>query len=366
MKIICTKENLRKALNLTSKIISSTTTLPILNNLLLKTEAGQLKISSTNLEVAIKTWVGGQIENPGEITVPAKTMADFVNNTTEDKITLESQKTDLLIKTSSTESVLKGLPAEDFPLIPEIKPIATVSLKTQELIEALSQISFATAFSETQPELAGVLFYFQGNHLRLAATDRYRLAEKALDLTKPLEQELKIIVPNRAVGELQRMLSDGGEQTEIMLSDNQVLFHSGATELISRIIEGQYPDYQQIIPREFASKILVNTQELISALKLTGLFAQDNNSVEMEALKAEKSLVLNAVSQKYGSNITRVPAQITGEDNRIIFNYRYILDCLNHLQQDKVELRLINSTSPAMIVPKEDPSYLYLVQPIKT
>lgn len=365
MRITCTKENLKKILNLASKISSSGATLPILNNLLLKTEAGQLYVYSTNLEIAIKTWTGGQIEETGAITVPARTLAEFINNTNEEKILLETKTNDLYIKTDKTETLIKGLPAEDFPLIPEIKPKSTSEISGGELAESLGQVAFATAFSETQPELSGVLFSFEGKTLRLAATDRYRLAEKTLSLTAAVEGEQKVIIPNRAVGELQRILSDNPKNTEIIISDNQILFRTAGAELISRLIEAQYPDYQQIIPKSFLTTMEVSSKELSAALKVSGLFAQDNNNVGLEIRQESNTLVLKSISQSAGSNTSEIVGKVEGQDNSIIFNYRYILECLNHIKQDKVVLKIINSSSPALIEPVESMGYRYLVMPIK-
>ena len=366
MRITCTKENLKKALNLTSKISSSGATLPILNNLLLKAEAGQLFVFSTNLEIAIKTWTGGHIEEAGSITVPSRTLAEFVNNTNEEKILLETKGNDLYIKTEKTETLIKGLPAEDFPLIPEIKPKTTSAISGGELAEGLGQVAFATAFSETQPELSGVLFSFEEKTLCLAATDRYRLAEKTLNLTTAVEGSQKVIVPNRAIGELQRVLSDYPQDTEIVISDNQILFRTGNAELISRLIEAQYPDYQQIIPKSFLTTMEVSSKDLSAALKVSGLFAQDNNNVGLEIRQESNSLVLKSVSQRAGSNTSELAGKVEGQDNTIVFNYRYILECLNHVKQDKIIMKIINSGSPAMIEPAESMGYRYLVMPIRT
>jgi len=345
--------------------VGSNTTLPILNNLLLKTEEGQLKISSTNLEIAIKTWVGAQIEKPGEITVPARTIVDYINNISEEKIMLETKMTDLLVKTPSTQSVVKGLPAEDFPLIPEIQDGIVTTVNAEILAGAVAQILFASSFSETQPELSGVLFELGEKKLTMAATDRYRLAEKIIDL-KNGGGEKKAIVPNRAITELGRVLSGCKNDAEILISDNQILFKVNGVEIISRLIEGQYPDYKQIIPTDFPTQIKLGVKELTSALKLSGLFAQENNNVELDIIKNKDAVVIKATSQRAGSNTTEVRGVVEGEDNNIIFNYRYILDCLNHLHNKEVVLKVINSSSPAMVVPEGEDNYLYLVMPIKT
>ena len=365
MKTTCTRENLKKALNLTSRVVGGSSALPILNNLLLKTETGQLAISSTNLEIATRARVGGQIDEQGELTVPAKTLADFVNNMADERISLETRGNDLLIKTDSSESVLKGLPAEEFPLIPEIKPTAATAMKSAILGEGLSQVAFATAVSETQPELAGVLFHFEGKELRLAATDRYRLAERVLETDRAVKQVIKIIVPNRAVSELGRILSLDNGTVEIQISENQILFQTTGAELISRLIEGQYVPYQEIVPKTFSTNIVVSTEEFISAIKLSGLFVADSNNIDLEISRDNQNITIRSSSQKFGTNTTHTKAEVEGENNRIVFNYRYVLDCLTRLNSEKTVLKVVNSSSPAMLGPWKKEGYLYLVMPIK-
>jgi len=365
MRITALRENLKKALNLTSRAVGGNVTLPVLSNLLLKTESGQLKIASTNLEIAIKTWVGGKIEKPGEITVSAKTINDFVNSVSDEKITLESKGGDLTIKTQQSQALLKGIPADEFPLIPEIKNQKGLEVPAKNLVEALTQVSFATTFSETQPELSGVLFQTTGKNLVIAATDRYRLAEKKIKLENQKE-DFYFIVPSRAVAEITKAVSEKDKNIKIFLSDNQALFKTEDAEIITRVIEGRFPDYQQIIPSEFNTEIKLNTQELSTAVKLSGLFAQDNNNIDLEINTKESSVIITSASQKSGENKTSVKGEIKGQQNKIVFNYRYILDCLNHISSPEVLLKVIDSGSPAMIIPKGEENYLYLVMPIKT
>lgn len=369
MKLVCSKENFKKALSLVSKIVGSTTSLPILSNILLKTQSGQLQVFSTNLEIAVKTSIGAQIEENGQITVPAKTLTEYVNNLKEDKITMSTEKSNLILNTPQTNSIFNGLPAEDFPLIPEINTEDRITVNSRKLSEALSQVVFATAFSETQPELSGVLFVIENKTIKLAATDRYRLAEKKTEATSQNTKadSYKIIVPNRAVGELIRITSDEQSDTEILLAENQVVFRTPSTDLTSRLIEAQYPDYQHIIPANFQTVAKIDTQDLLSAVKLSGLFVStENNNINLSTQKTKNSLMLASTSQKYGANKTQIPCEIEGEENEIIFNYRYLVDCLNHIKTQKTILKLIDSGSPALIAPDGENDYFCLVMPIRT
>ncbi|MBI4053858.1 MAG: DNA polymerase III subunit beta, partial [Candidatus Doudnabacteria bacterium] len=247
-----------------------------------------------------------------------------------------------------------------------VKPLATIEIEGKPLQEALDKVSFAAAFSETQPELSGVLLLFEGGEIRLAATDRYRLAEKTLRAPQANTTSGRAIIPLRAAAELLRILGEIEKSVEIIISENQALFRAEGIELTTRLIDGQYPDYQQIIPKTFATKATLDLQDLSSALKLSGLFVYENNNVELTVSKHDNSLILRSTSQKYGLSTTRLKAEVTGSDNNITFNYRYLLDCLAHLKNQKINLQIINNNSPAMVVPVGVEGYLYLVMPIKT
>ena len=261
MEIVSTKENLKRALSLASRAVGNNTTLPVLNNLLLKVEKGQLKIAATNLEIAIKTWIGVEIEEVGEITVPAKTITEHISNISDEKVRLKTKGNDLLVESEKTNSIVKGLAAEEFPLIPDIKGEKSIETNAKELAGALNQVSFASAFSETQPELSGVMLGIEEKEVKMVATDRYRLAEKTLKL-KERGSMKKIIIPNRVVTEVVRILGDTSGGVELLASENQVLFKTQEAEIISRLIEGKYPDYHEIIPKDFSTEVK-NTNERV-------------------------------------------------------------------------------------------------------
>lgn len=363
MKVICIKKNLNRGLSITSRVISGGGTLPILNNILLKTDKGRLKLSSTNLEIAINTWVGGRVEEEGELTVPARLINDYINNLLTEKITISSEQQTLYLEDEKSKSHIKGLPADEFPLIPKVSETVYAKLDAGLLAQAISQVGFAAAFSETQPEISGVLFVFEGKTLTLAATDRYRLAEAKVSLTEPVAALKQIIVPSRATNEIRRVMSEG--MVELYLSEGQVCFKSTDTELISRLIEGQYPDYQQIIPTNFATEAEMERTSLIQALKAASLFASENNNVEFGFDPQNKKVLIKAQAAQVGDSEISLEGELLGQKNTIIFNYRYLLECLGNLPDEKVCLKLINPSSPAEIVPVNRENYLYIVMPIK-
>lgn len=363
MKIICTNKNLNLGLSTCSRIIGSGTTLPVLNNILLQTDNGRLKISATNLELAITTWVGGKIEEAGEITVPARLMSDYVNSLMSEKITLTSKNQTLLLEGEKAETHIKGLPAEEFPLIPKTGQEVYGKIDGKKLQVAIRQVMFAAAYSETQPEISGILFTFEGEKLTLAATDRYRLAEAEVEVEGVVASPRQVIVPKQAVGEIARVVGDG--TVEVVLSEGQICFKTDSTQLISRLIEGQYPDYKQIIPKGFVTEAEADREELMQALKGASLFATENNNVELEISPSAKRVLIKSQSAQVGDSEIRVDASVSGEKNAIIFNYRYLLDCLSNLGDEKVVVKVINSSSPAQFVPVGRENYLYVVMPIK-
>jgi len=363
MKAVCTKKNLNKGLQTTSRIIGSGNTLPILNNILFKTDEGRLKLSSTNLEMAINTWVGGKIEEEGEITVPARLVNEYINNLLTEKVTISSKNQSLSIESEKAKTNINGLPPEDFPLIPKVTETVYAKADAQEFQHAIREVAFAAAYSETQPEISGILFIFEDKILTMAATDRYRLAEGKVKLTEGVGELKQVIVPARAVVELNRILESG--VVEIFLSEGQFCAKTADTELVSRLIEGQYPDYKQIIPKSFSTEAAVNKEEFIQSLKAASVLAGDNNNVELLFNPQTKLVTIKSQSAQSGESEINLDGEFIGEKNSIIFNYRYLLECLNNLGDEKVIFKIINSSSPAEIVPAERDDYLYIVMPIK-
>lgn len=364
MKIICTKENLKKGLFVVSRVVGVGNPLQVLNNVLLRTDNGRVKLSSTNLEIGINTWVGGKIEEDGAITVPAKLINEYVNNLPTEKIVLETKDTNLSIESENYHTNIKGLSFEDFPLIPQVAEEVFAKIDNKELRDVLSETVWASATNETQPEISGIFMVFEGGLLRVAATDRYRLAERTAVLKEEVQGKKEVIVPARTVSELYKILGTGEGLVEIFFSETQVLFKFDETELISRLIDGQYPDYKQIIPKEFKTEAVVDREEFIHALKATSLFAPDSNNISLQ-VSEQGDITVTASSIAAGENTTKVASKVTGGDSGAIFNFRYLLDCLQNLKEAKISLKLINDASPAMIVPEGRNNYLYIVMPIK-
>jgi len=366
MKLICTKENLKKGLFMVSRVVGSGNPLQVLNNILVKTDQGRIKLSSTNLEIGVNTWVGGKIEEEGGLTVPAKLINEYINNLPTEKVTLEStENSTLKLESENYHTNIKGLSSDDFPLIPQVTEDPFAKIDGFELRNALSETVWASAANETQPEISGIFMAFEENKLRIAATDRYRLAERTATLLEPASGIKEVIVPARTISELYKILSIGKGEVEIYFSESQVLFKFDDTELISRLIDGQYPPYQAIIPKAFKTEVELGREQFIHALKAASLFAPDSNNVNIQV--REGGITVTASSMAAGENTTQVEAKVSGQEmeNTAVFNFRYLLDCLNNLSEPTIVFKMINDASPAAVFPKNRDNYTYIVMPIK-
>jgi DNA polymerase III subunit beta len=364
MKLICTKDNLKKGLSVVSRVVGVGNPLQVLNNILIKTDQGRIKLSSTNLEIGVNTWIGGAIEEEGSLTVPARLINEYINNLPTEKVTLTTQDTTLNLESENYHTNIRGLSADDFPLIPQVTDDAYAKIDSLEFKDALSETIWAAANNETQPEISGIYFNFEEDKLRIAATDRYRLAERICVLKEPVKAVKEVIIPSRTINEMYKILGSGKGDVEVYFSESQVLFKFEETELISRLIDGQYPPYKEIIPKEFLTEAASDRTELMHGLKAASLFASDSNNIQVQAIPAE-GLKITASSVAAGENTTVIKAEITGAENHAIFNYRYMLDCLNNLKENQVVLKMNNDSTAAMMVPKGRDNYLYIVMPIK-
>ncbi len=365
MKVICTQENLKFGLLTVGRIISSNNTLPILNNILLKTENGLLNISSTNLEVAITTHIRCKIEEEGETTVLAKTITELVNNLPNKNITLETQNNELKIEAENYHTNIKTLSSEEFPLIPNIEKQNSLNLNSQELKTAADQVVYAASKNQTQPELSGVLFRVEGKIIKIVATDRYRLAEKTFNINQENTTTHDLIVPSKTILELSRIIGNNKGKIEMVINETQISFEIEGTRIISRLVEGQYPDYQQIIPASFLTTITTKKQALVNALRASGIFSQNSNSIRLEYNLDEQKLTLSSESQELGKSVVDLESKIEGGSGLILLNNHYMLDCLANIDAEEVLIKIVDDSSPSLITPKGRNDYIYLVMPIK-
>ncbi len=364
MKIVCLQENLKKSLNITQNIIGKNLTLPILNNLLLKTEKGRLKISSTNLEIGINTWASGKIEKEGEITCPAKILSNFINNLPNKKIELEVKGNILNIKCENYRASLNCLSADDFPIIPQTKQSVILKVDSTLFRGAISQVMGLSSLSESRPEITGIFIKINKKDIKMAATDSFRLGEKVVfDIEKKDESVYSLIIPQRTAQELVRILNEESGQLSVVADNNQVFFDLSDTQIISRLIDGQYPDYQQIIPKNFNITAIVDREEILSNIKVAGLFSNKSSIIKI-ALQANKFEILSQ-DPDLGENKSQVEAEIKGGPISINLNYRFLIDGLNNIKTKKIFLGFNSDSTPVIIRPVGEDNYLYLIMPIK-
>lgn len=373
MKLTCTRENLVRALTLVSGAAGKNINLPILSNVLIKVDNQKAEIISTNLELAIIINLRSKIEETGSFTVPAKTLTDFVGLLSDEKIELEQKESELVIKCGKSSTKIKGAPADEFPVIPNLEDGEGFLVKAEEFKKGLGQVTPAIARNDIRPELAGVCFGFnQGEkkELVMAATDSYRLAEKKIDILQG-EGKYRIIVPNHTAHEIGRILAlvDGEQHEEnarILVSASQLALHYGNVQLISRLVDGQYPDYTQIIPKEFRTKTTFSTHQLIKEIKAASLFTTSGvNAISFDFNTVEGAIKITSASTQTGEYSSEIDTEIQGENNSILLNHRYLLDGLNNLGTENTVFNVINSDSPCIFKPEGDESYLYIVMPIR-
>jgi len=373
MHFISLQENLKKGLNIVGHATAKNVNLPILNNILIKAENGNIELVSTNLEIGIVHQLRGKIEKSGQFTVDSKLIGEYVNLLSGgEKVDLEENENELLIESGNYKTKIKGESAKEFPLIPVIPKTNPYICQTEEFKKSLESVIFAVSASENRVELTGVLFSFQKNKLSLAATDSYRLAEKEMKVSGRSEtEELKVIVPAKTTQELLRILNNLGDfsnedssELKIYLNENQILFTVDSVDLISRLINGHYPDYKQIIPTQSQTEISAERSELVRAVKAAALFSKTGiNDVTLRFSK--NKIVVTAFSGTSGESRTELEADVKGVDNEITVNYRYLIDGLNNVGSSQVKISVLNSNTPCLLRPENGDSYLYIVMPIR-
>lgn len=369
MKFSCTQENMKQGLGMVSHIASKNSNLPILHNVLVEAREEGVELVATNLEIGIRVHVRGKVEEPGSFTVPAQVFSNYIHLVSKDRIDVSLEGADLVVHAGGQHTKVKGEEAAEFPLIPEVDGREPISLPVQELREALSQAVVAVSSDSSRPELTGVLFRVEEGKLVLVATDSYRLAERTV-VVPGVKQEASVIIPSSAVMELIRILPVESEEGMVVFSwsDSQGRFSMEDVELTTRLIDGAFPDYKQIIPTEHRTKVVIDRDALATAVKAASLFSKSGiHDVNVHISPEKQEVTLTSVNNQVGENVSKVEAEIVGDSNNTIFNYRYVLDALSHIPTQKVVLQLIDNITPGVFTPHGDTSstYTYLIMPIK-
>ena len=361
MKFISLKENLKQGLNIVSHLSSKNISLPILNNILIKAKKEGLELMATNLEISVNHFLRGKVEQEGEIIIDSKLINEYINLLPEDKVEAQLKDGELNITCKNYKTKIKTQVSNDFPILPSIDNNNFYELNFDDFKNSLSEVFFAVSFNESRPELSGILFSFQENELILVGTDSYRLSEKKIKLKNKKSLGKKdLIIPLKTAQELFRILSNfknedqinDSDVVKINFSDNHIFFSFGTTNISSKLVLGKYPDYQQIIPKTEKYQIEIEKTTLIRAVKSAGIFSKTGiNDISISVNNGK--VVVSSSSSQTGENNIYLDANIKGDGDEILFNYKYLLDGLNNIKSDQIIIKMIDNNNPIIIKSKE-------------
>jgi len=368
MKVSILQQDLAPALSAVSRSCGVRSQLPVLGNILISATNGMLKLSATNLEVGIIKSIKAEIDEEGEVTVPAKTLVEVIGNLSGEKIEFVASADQIKITTPSFSSTLNGIPASEFPSIP-LSGQSSIIVDAKVLLKSLPQVIFSAAVDEGRPILTGILTEINDNKLQLVATDGYRLAHKVVTLgNNPTKDPVnfRALVPRRTFEEVVRIIGeDNALEVEISTSDdgNQLIFSFGQTQLSSRLIEGQYPAWEKIVPTELKATIVIDRSEILKAVKLASVFARsESNVVKIQNLS--NKLILSSEAKELGSQKKELEVKSEGEDVEIAFNTKFLQDALSAILTNQVELKLSGSLSAAILKPIGEDGIEYIIMPV--
>src|SRR6185436_3903363 len=374
MKLSCLQENLKRGLAIVSHAVAGKSTLPVLSNILLASDDGRLRLAATNLELGITCWIGAKIDEEGAVTVPAKLLADVVGGLPNDKINLalDARTQTLNLTCARFEASIKGIEADEFPVIPTIaEREPTAAFPPDLLRETIDQVAFAAATDDTRPVLAGVLMRLKGKTATLAAADGFRLALRTIELPEPIAEPLEVIVPARALLELARIIGDveGNVEVTITPSGGQVLFHTESTDLVSRLIEGRYPDIERIIPSSYTTRTVLETQDLAKAVRLASYFATASSNIVRLTIEsggdlAPGKLTISANAAEVGDNKGVLDGMVHGEGGQIALNVRFLGEALNAIKTPQIVIETQTAQNPGVFKPVGTEGYLHIVMPM--
>jgi DNA polymerase-3 subunit beta len=383
MKLTCTQEKFKKAILNAEKVTSKQNTLPILNNILFETENNTLKVIATNLEIGISNQVGAKIEEEGRITVPAKLISNFVNNLPSgENIQIEVNNQDLRIKSGFSKAIIKGMFADEFPLLPKKNTEYILILSSLKLKNIINKVIGCVAVNETRQELTGVNFVFTENEIFFASTDSFRLIEDKIILEEKNKKENylnfiksknNIIVPANTLTEISRVINnDVDEDISVAIEEGQIFFEIGGVGIVSRLINGKYPEYKHIIPNDFQTKIIGEKNIIQGAVKMSSVFSKTKNSeIVFKINSEEEKFSIEARSVECGENSTELNLDVTGPSQEVVFNAKYFLDGINIINTKKIAILMNNESSPVAIKEVDEKTnevmdkFIYIVMPIK-
>lgn len=362
MKVTILQQDLLGPLQTVARSVGTRSALPVLDNILLATDGSKLKIAATNLEIGVIKKIAAQVVDAGEITVPARALVELVAGLKPTKLELETKEANLIISADKFRAILNGIPSSEFPAIP-LGEGQGVTFK-KEVISSCAQILFAAAVDEGRPQLTGVLTAKNGKNLDFVATDGFRLAHRQIPLESS-NSHLKSLIPKKTFEELLRVISEEeSEEVEILVSQNQVIFQVGQTIVSSRLIEGNFPSWEKIIPSQFVARMIVDKEEMLKAVKLAAIFAK--NEANIITIKLSKAGIgLEAASKQLGSQQNIVEGQVEGEDLSVAFNAKFLVDAISNAPSSQLVIEFSGALTPALVKPMGVDGLEYVIMPVK-
>ena len=374
MKVTVLQENLARGLSIVSRAVSPRSTLPVLSNILIATDEGRLRLSATNLELTITSWIAARIDEEGSTTVPSRTLSDLVNTLPGDQVQLrlDTKSQTLHVKGGTSNNDIKCIDAQEFPPLPVPDMEGAVQLNVADFKEMIHQVAFSASSDEARPVLMGVLMNVEKDKVIMAAADGFRLSVRKAVLSNPAPHPINVIIPARALNELARVSTDGDEPIYMVVPKNrgQVLFRVKDVEVVSQLIDGTFPDYQQIIPRNYKSRTLVSTASLLKACKQAEIFAREGSNVARLDIKQSKGemqpseVEISATSEETGKNETIVEASVDGGGVLIAFNVKFLREALEVIRTPNVALETSAANAPGVVKPVGDENFLHVIMPM--
>jgi len=366
MKIYCIAKNLKEALIVAERNTAKNQTLPILGSILLETqENNKIKIKATNLETAIEITIPAKVEKQGVVAVPAKNLSSFVSNiSSEEGITIQNQNDNVYVKTSKTQTVIKGYKNEDFPLFPKVSETVSINFNGESLKEALSSVVIACSMSDIKPELSSVLLRIFKNTIKFTATDSFRLAEKTItSKNNYLDKSFSILLPQKSIMEILKIINSG--DVICGFNKNQLILTSGNIKFITRLIDGVFPEYDQIIPKEFKTSVLASNSDFVYSLKLSSVFVGRLNDVSLKFDPQKKTSSFYTSNADIGEHNSEIECEVKGDEVKAKYNWRYLFDGISQIKSEHITLGLNGDQAPLVVRGKGDGSFLYLVMPLR-
>jgi DNA polymerase-3 subunit beta len=364
MKIECVKDKLAKALSKSEKITVKNGTLPILSCFLLKAEKDSMTITSTNLDVGLEIKIAVKVLEEGTVAVPAQIFSNFISNIFNDKnITLETDGTLVKVSTDHTHANIKTVSIEDFPIIPKVSKNQQCTISTQDFLKGLKSVFYAASQSTIKPALSSIYIYSDDESLIFVATDSFRLAEKRVKLKKQIDIK-PVLLPLKNVSEIIRVFEDVQDDMVLTLDTNQISFEYNGIYMTSRVVDAVFPDYKQIIPKDFKTESIVLKYDLINNLKMSNVFADKFSQIYVTLSEKPKLFEIKTKNADVGENVSQLDSVVKGENVSMSFNYKYIIDCFQSIEADSISIQCTDSSKPMVVRGVGDKSYLYLVMPM--